>query len=167
MSGPKNVEAKGKAWQDPSKFRIKLTGPGAGVIGVAGMSADLSMACTSFQVPEIAAAPLDEFTGEEWRFANGRLENMLVTITFKDYDNFTLYKMFAKGIQKMLRMYPDDTKINVHVDTAPFFQVSAFSTIVTFKDCMLINVSGPTLDNSATSSVGEFTITLKGSYVTT
>lgn len=76
MSGPMNVDAKNIKWQDPSKFRISLTGPGADAGGFSALDpALLSMSCTGVQLAEINTTPIEKFTAEEWRFASGRLEN--------------------------------------------------------------------------------------------
>lgn len=168
MSGPMNVDAKNIKWQDPSKFRISLTGPGADAGGFSALDpALLSMSCTGVQLAEINTTPIEKFTAEEWRFASGRLENYQIQISFKDYDNFTLYRMWAKAIQDFLREYPDDQKINLEVETSDDFAVDGFSPIVHFKDCILIAVGGATLDNSAIASIAEFSVTLKCSYVET
>jgi len=166
MSGPMNIAAKQPKWQDPSKFSISIVGAGAGVLRLPAPDV-LSMACQGISLAELNATPIEDWVGEEWRFATGRLENYQITITFKDYDNFELYRKFANAFQKFTRMYPDDQKIDLLIDTSDDFGVNAFKTIVEFKDCMIIAVSGATLDNSAVASVAEFTVTLKCSYVTT
>jgi len=166
MAGPMNIAAKQIKWQDPSKFSLSMTGPGAGVVGLPGPDV-LSMACQGVQLAELNSSPIEDWVGEEWRFATGRLENYQIAITFKDYDNFTLYTKFAKAMQKFTRMYPDDQKFDIGVSTSDDFGVDSFSKIITFKDCMLISVSGASLDNSAVASVAEFTVTMKCSYVET
>ena len=68
-------------------------------------------------------------------------------------------------IQENLREYPDDQKINIAIYTADDFDPSGFSSILTFKDCILMTVSGPTLDNSAVASIGEISVVFKSSYI--
>jgi hypothetical protein len=165
MAGPKNTEIKAKKWQDPSKFKVTITGAGAGIIGGFTATPDLTLACTAVSLAEINTTPVDEWIGEEWRFATGRLENMQFTLTFKDYDNFTLYRGFAKAIQTFSRMYPNDQKCNIEIETADEFDIEAFVPLAKFKDSILITVSGPTLDNSAVASIAEFSVTFKTSYV--
>lgn len=166
MSGAKQTDSKIKKWQDPSKFSIEMTGNGHALVG-SPSAEDLSMACQGVQLAELTITPIEDWIGEEWRFAQGRLENYQISITFKDYDNFLLYKGFANGIQKMTREFPDDCKIDVKVSATDDFVISAFEKVVTFKDCMLISVGGATLDNSAVASIAEFTVTFKASYVET
>jgi len=166
MSGSMNTLTKSLSWQDPSKFRISMTGPGSGELDLPKAEI-LSSACQSIQVADITQTPIQEFIGEQWRFASGRLENYQIGITFKDYNNFELYRKFADGIQDFSRMYPDDQNINLEIYTSGTFDVDKFTKIAEFKDCLLIAVSGPTLDNSSVASVAEFTIQLKASYVKT
>jgi len=166
MSGRKNIEAKQKKWQDPSKFSIEMTGAGHSLIGFP-TAEDLSLACQGIQLAELTITPIEQWIGEEWRFAQGRLENYQISITFKDYDDFTLYKKFSEGIQRMTREFPDDCKIDVKISATDSFQINTFVPVVTFKDCLLISVGGAMLDNSAVASVAEFSITMKASYVET
>lgn len=166
MSGRMNIEAKQKKWQDPSKFNIEITGPGTNILNLPD-SSTLSLACQGIQLADINSAPIEDYIGEEWRFAIGRLENYQVAITFKDYDNFILYKKFANAIQKFVRMYPDEQKINIKINTSDDFSVDNFLPTVEFINCIIISVSGSGLDNSAIASVAEFTVTMKCSYVKT
>jgi len=168
MSGPMNIEVKNIKWQDPSKFRMSLTGPGAGKAGFSGIDPKiLSMCCTNVQLAEIKTRPIEDYIAEEWRFAPNILENYQISIAFKDYDNFKLYKMWAKAAQDSLREYPDDQKMNLELETSDDFAVDGFTPIVHFKDCILMSVGGATLDNSAVASVAEFSVTLQCSYVET
>lgn len=163
MSGPMQVAIKDVKWQDPSKFSISFTGAGTSVLSLPEPRV-LSMACTGIQLAEIATTPIEQYVAEEWRFAIGRLENYQISIGFKDFNNFTLYKKWANAIQEFLRMYPDDQKFNVDIMTADDFNPNELTPIVSFKDCILIAVGAPQLDNSAVASVAEFSVTIKCSY---
>ena len=166
MSGIKQTDSKIKKWQDPSKFSIEMTGAGCSLIGNP-TAKDLSIACQGVELAELTMTPIEDWIGEEWRFAQGRLENYQISLTFKDYDNFTLYRAFANGIQKMTREFPNNCKIDVKVSATDNFVINSMEPVVIFKDCMLISVGGGTLDNSAVASVAEFTVTFKASYVET
>jgi len=162
MSSQMQTMIKSVNWQDPSKFRISFTGPGAGTLNLPPDK--ITMACKGISLASVTGAPIEQFVAEEWRFAVGRLESYQLTISFLDYNNFTLYKKFAKSIQKFLRMYPDDQKFNIHISTADNFSPSGLIPIIDFKDCMLMSIEAPTLDNSAVASVGEFSVAIKCSY---
>ncbi len=162
MSGSKQTLVKSVNWQDPSKFGISFTGSGAGVLN---LPADkITMACKGISLASVTGAPIEQFVAEEWRFAIGRLESYQITISFMDYNNFTLYKKFSKAIQKFLRMYPDDQKFNIHISTADNFTPGSLVPIIDFKDCMLMSIEAPNLDNSAVARVGEFSVSIKCSY---
>jgi hypothetical protein len=162
MSGQMQTLIKSVNWQDPSKFKIMFTGPGAGTLSLP--SDKITMACKGISLASVTGAPIEQFIAEEWRFAIGRLESYQITISFLDYNNFTLYKKFAKAIQKFLRMYPDDQKFNIHIYTADNFTPAAVIPIIDFKDCILMSIEAPTLDNSAVASVAEFSVSIKCSY---
>lgn len=168
MSGPMNIDAKNVKWQDPSKFQIAFTGPGADKSGLSSVEPKLlSMSCTGIQLADINQTPIEAYIGEEWVYSSGRLEAYQISIGFKDYSNFTLYRMWAKAIQDFLRKYPNDIKFDISVYTADDFDPTAFTKIVEFKDCLLIAVGGARLDNSAIASIAEFTVQMKCNYVQT
>ena len=153
-------------WQDPTKYKVNFTGSGAGLGNLNSVGIEKnSMSISNIQLAEMNTTPIEEYTAEEWRFALGRLENLQLSINFKDFDNFTLYKIWAKALQKFLRKYPDDIKFNIEISTANSPNITSFSKTVTFKDCILITVSPPTLDHSAISSIAEFSVIVKCSYV--
>jgi len=165
MGAPTDL-AKTLKWQDPSKFSVQITGSGASKGGLDAVPPNvLSAAITSITLADINTSPIEDYIGEEWRFATGRLENYLVTITMKDYDNFKLYRIWSSAIQKFLREYPKSQMFNVVIQTADDFSVTGYVKIAEFKDCILTTVSGPTLDNSAIASIAEFSVTMKASYV--
>jgi len=166
MSGIKNVEAKNVKWQDPSKFKISFNGPGAEKSGIAAIDQSLlSMSCTGIQLADINQTPIEDYIGEEWVYSSGRLEGYQISIGFKDFDNFSLYKTWAKAIQDFLREYPADTKFDIVIETADDFDPTDFVKIATFKDCLLVAVGGANLDNSAIASIAEFTVQMKSNYV--
>jgi hypothetical protein len=167
MGQPTEI-AKSLAWQDPSKFKVMVLPTGGDAQGSLNIDPDvLTASVTGIQLAEINTTPVEEWIAEEWRFATGRLEHYQIQLTMKDYENFVLYRMWAEAIQKFSRSYPDDQKFDILVQTATDFSVTSFKPIVTFKDCILITVGGPNLDNSANASIAEFTITAKASYVET
>ena len=162
MSGNMQTLTKSVNWQDPSKFKISFTGPGAGTLN---LPQDLiTMACKGISLASVTGAPIEQFIAEEWRFATGRLESYQLSISFLDFNNFTLYKKFSSSIQKFLRMYPDDQKFNILVATADNFSPGNFVPIIEFKDCILMSIEAPNLDNSAVASIAEFSVSIKCSY---
>lgn len=167
MAGERSIITTSFAWTDPSKFKISFTGAGASFLSIDGMSDILTSSCLSIQLADISADQVEEWSAEEWKFMTGRLSSYLISISLKDFDNFTLYKKFSKGIQDFMRMYPDEQKMNLLVESTSTFGEVDFLPICEFKDCMLVTVSGPTLDHSSVASIGQFTITLKSSYVET
>jgi len=166
MSSPKQNEIKNINWQSPTNFKISFTGEGAEFIGLAGNDDKLTVACKGIQMAEHNASGTDgTWIAEQWMFNIGRLEAPLVTISFRDYDNFNLYKSFSSSIQKFTRMYPNAQKMDITVYTADSFDINNYSKAFSFKDCILQSVSGTELDHSAVASIAEFSVTWKCTYV--
>jgi len=168
MDSPIEV-AKQLRWQDPSKFSISIMPVGSESSAMLSSITEeqLTSAITGIQLAEINTTPVEEWIAEEWRFATGRLEHYQIDLTLKDYENFTLYRLFSKAIQVFNRVYPDDQKFDIQVKTATDFDIKSYEPIITFKDCMMITVAGPQLDNSANSSIAEFNVIMKASYIET
>jgi hypothetical protein len=167
MNNPDKV-AKTLKWQDPSKFSVHIYPKGSESVSHLKVEPEkVTAAITNIQLAEINTDPVDEWVGEEWRFSTGRLDFYTVTLTFKDYENFELYRMWTRAIQDFARVYPDDQKFDIMVQTATDYDITSFIPTVLFMDCILVTVSGPTLDNAANASIAEFTVTAKSSYVVT
>jgi len=149
-------------WQDSSKFLIQIHGKGSNYLKLPKPDI-LTATISSIELADIQDTPVEEYIGEEWRFTTGRLENYQLSITFRDYDYLHLYRNFANAKQKFSRMYPDDQKIDITLRVGNY-NMQDYKKILTFKDSLLVSVSPPTFDNSATASIAEFTTVFKSSY---
>lgn len=155
-------------WQDSSKFQVEIYPQGSAAGSVINLDPDiLTAAITNISMAEFNATPIEEYIGEQWKFSTGRLEHYQVQISLKDFNNFTLYRMFSKAIQRLSRMYPEDQYFTIIVSTADDYDITNFKKTVEFVNCMLITVSAPVLDNSANSSIAEFSVTFKAAKAKT
>lgn len=162
MSGVVQSLIKSVNWQDPSKFKIHFTGAGASKINLPEHI--LTIACKGISLADVTTAPIEGYIAEEWRFAVGRLESYQISITFLDFNNYTLYRKFSKAIQDFVREYPDSQKFNIDIYTTDNFTPNDLKPVISFRDCMLVGIQAPMLDNSAVASISEFTVSIKCSY---
>jgi len=166
MSAPRQTDMKNIKWQSPTNFKISFSGPGADFIQLTGKDDLLTLACKGIQMAEHNASGTDgQWIAEQWVFNIGRLEAPLITLNFKDYDNFTLYKSFSNAIQKFTRMYPNAQKMDIAIYTTDTFDIENYKLALTFKDCIMQSVSGPELDHTAVASIAEFSVTWRCTYV--
>jgi len=158
-----------KKWDDPTKFSIEIkpTGRSARKLLKGFSEQDITVAAMSIQLPDMVITPVESWTAEQWRFVSGRLEPYQIQLTMKDYDNYHLYKTFAKAIQDFTREYPGSQMFDITVKTAADYDPNNYKSIVTFKNCMLISVAGPTLDHSAKANISEFSIIAKAQFLKT
>jgi len=158
-----------KKWDDPSKFAVAIhpTGGTAAEFFSSISQIDLTTSLVQIQLPDLTITPVEQWIGEQWRFATGRLEHYQVQCTLKDYDNFTLYKTFTAAIQKFTREYPKDQMFEIQIKTAPDYQPENFQDVLIFKNCMLISVGGANLNHSANGTIAEFSFVAKAQYVET
>ena len=158
--------AKSIRWQDASKFRIQLIASGRAASNVISKMDPhiLTTTILSIQLPEMNITPVEEWIAEEWRFTTGRIEHYQIQISFRDYDNLTIYKLWSYAIQEFSTLYPDDQKFDVLIQTATDYRINEFENVILFKNCMIVSVSGPSLDHSANQSIAECTVSLKSTY---
>jgi len=169
MLGAYITSAINKKWDDPSKFAVAIHPTGGTAISYFSSISqiDLTTSLVQIQLADLNITPVEQWIGEQWRFATGRLEHYQVQCTLKDYDNFTLYKTFSAALQAFTREYPKDQMFDIQIKTAPDYDPENYQDIIIFKNCMLISVAGPTLNHSSNASIAEFSFVAKAQYVET
>lgn len=145
-------------WTKINNFGITLHG----VINVKD-DTNLNLALISCDVPPLTTAPMETYLGGKWYIANGRPDLARVTLTFRDYDQMTLYKQFTGAFEKSLAYYTDDVNIagvlNVYLGKGEGVGGELFAK---FTNLLIENVSQLSFSNTTENQIAEFSVTLRG-----
>lgn len=119
-------------------------------------------AVISTTLPDFVDTPLEEYIAEEWKISRGRQENFLITVTLRTDAEMLLYDFFSKSFLRFERIYPEDQYASIEINTST---IPEKGTNITFEKCILVGVSGLSLDNSANDGLLEFSVTFKTGHL--
>lgn len=126
---------------------------------------DISFYIKDFKLPQCGSGmPIEKFINNRYRMASGIFDPVVIDLTFKDYDSFTLYRAFLKFLYETRYKYPEEYLINMKVLKLKDYQNGDESfEVMTFEKCIIKNVSMVTLSNDTESQIAEFSVTWKTS----
>lgn len=105
--------------------------------------------------------PFEQYIGERYVQANGRIQSSQVSIKFRDFSDGYLYKGFIDLFHNTQRAYPDEIGIDIEYYLEPSWKDSNDSKFIVSKDCYIVTISGITLDQASQNQFLEFTVTFK------
>lgn len=128
---------------------------------------DINMYLKDFVMPQVGSgSPIEQFINDRYRLAHGVFDPVTISLTFKDYNSFELYRGFVKYTYESKLVYPDKYLIDLKIlklrDNIGSGIPDSF-TVMTFKKCIIKTVSTVTLSNENEAQVAEFTIEIKTS----
>jgi hypothetical protein len=120
----------------------------------------LNLALTSCTAPALSVTPMENYLGGKWFYANGHPEMAKITLTFRDYDHMTLYKMFTTIYEFSISTYASDLFMTLHISTDR--SEGDPLKFMTFNNMLIEQISEVSFSNSTENQIAEFSITLKG-----
>jgi hypothetical protein len=148
-------------WTKINSYTIQMIGsPRLDAVG----PDKINLALKSVTLPALTASPIETYVGGKWFVANGRADMARVEFTFRDFDNFTLYKIFSNLFELAQGAYPRDTAnittilINLDDPEGADKQIP----FAKFSDMLIENVSQISFSNETENQVAEFSVTLRG-----
>ena len=144
-------------WTRINAFTIALTGPPE---LTKGLDTEINLALKTLSFPAIAAAAIETYLGGRWFYTNGRADMSRIELTFRDYDDFKLYKIFTSIFERAQGDYINTTHIALKVLLdEPNSEPKSFAL---FTRMVIENVSQITFSNETENQIAEFSVTLKG-----
>ncbi len=151
-------------WTLTSNFAIQFTGNAGGLWEKTFGNTDFNLYIKNFELPQYGSSELiEDFINNRYRMAQGVYDVASFAITFKDFDNFSLYRKFLKFLVESKNKYFDEVSFNIDVFKLPDHPGQTEMKMATVEKCFLKYVSKITLDNENTGQIGEFTINIKSS----
>ena len=122
---------------------------------------NLEFYVTNMTTPQLTTNPIEEYIADRYKFYNGKENIYQFTITFKDFEQMSLYKMFSKAFVYQRSMYFDEIKSTVIVYKEPDYLNESKSIIWTMENTLISGVSALTFSNENASQISEFSVDFK------
>jgi len=120
----------------------------------------LNTSLISIDTPTYTNQEVAEFIGGMWRYHDGRDEMFRFTLTFRDYDQFKLYRTFANAYYKMKDAYFDSIRFVVQVYAGDDKRVK--DRLIFKTDTAIIeNLSQLQFNHSTENQIAEFSVGFK------
>jgi len=142
----------GLTWIQNNTFKVKFSG--SPIDG-------LEHCVKSVSMPDLTRSAVEEYNNGTWRMAPGRQEVYLITITFWDNEDDTVYQALFEHWDKNHNKYHDDQKFKINISDALRSQRDESFNGTDFEESILDSISGLQWDNSSQNQLVEFTATFK------
>ena len=119
----------------------------------------INFALKSLTVPAYTQSSIEVYTGGDWMIANGHPDLAKIECTFRDFDDFTLYKGFVDLFEYTLANYKDLSYSSLSVGIG---DLKNNTIIHNFDQLLIENVSQLNFDNSTEDQIAEFSVTFRG-----
>ena len=115
--------------------------------------------CLAVLEEEEKRSATEVYTGGDWMIANGHADMARIECTFRDFDDFTLYKGFVDLFEYTLANYKDLSYSSLSVGIG---DLKNNTIIHNFDQLLIENVSQLNFDNSTEDQIAEFSVTFRG-----
>jgi len=122
---------------------------------------DLNVSLISIDTPEYTNQSIEDFSGNMWRYNNGRDELFRFSITFRDFNQMELYHKFINAYNLSKDNYFDKVVFNVNVFTDPDNGAPNQRLLFGTQSALIEGVSQLQLNYSTKNQIAEFTVRFK------
>jgi len=122
---------------------------------------DMNLYIKSIDTPEYSNQGIQEYIGDQWKIHNGRNEMFTFSITFRDYDNLTLYRKFIKTYQWQKTLYYSQCKTGITIFKEGDYSDQPETMLYNLDGCMIDSISQLQFSNETDTQIVEFTIKFK------
>jgi len=122
---------------------------------------DLSLYVKNVNTPEYTNAPIEAYLADQWQIHSGRNELWTFTITFRDYNNLSLYKKFVKTYNNQKIQYFDYIKTGVKIIKEGDYFDEKDTTLLDMPSCLIAAVGSISFSNETEAQIAEFDVQFK------
>lgn len=144
-----------RKWSMINTFTVQIISP------LADFDESINLSIVSFQTPDFTNDPIEAFIANKWRIHNGKDALYRFTITFRDYDQMSLYSKFKKIYRDQHEMYFDDMKMTIIIEKDGDWLQESAKKIMEFEGAMIEGVSNLSFSNETENQIAEFTVNFK------
>jgi hypothetical protein len=123
---------------------------------------ELNISIVSFQTPDFTNDPIESYIANKWIIQNGKDSLYRFTVTFRDYDQFKLYRIFMQIYNLIKDNYFDDMALSINVyKEADWYNEESQKPFFELNGTLIEGVSNLSFSNDTENQIGEFTVSFK------
>lgn len=165
-----------KDWDLINSFTVEFLGAGIGnilfenKISTTAFEEAINSSIISVDTPQFNSQNIETYMGGHWYINNGRDEVYRFSMTFRDFNNLSLYRLFTKMYFKQRQKYFDYVAFSVILSKATglnSFDGVGYNfpdrKIFQFDETIIDSISQLQFSNNTEAQIAEFTVTFKSS----
>jgi len=168
------ADAYKKDWDLINAFTVEFLGAGiTNICNDAGLdpthlAASINSSIISVDTPQFNSQNIETYMGGHWYINNGRDEVYRFSMTFRDFNNLSLYRLFTKMYFKQRQKYFDYVAFTVILSKA--VGLNSFSDgrkpttdkkVFQFDETLIDSISQLQFSNNTEAQIAEFSVTFK------
>lgn len=165
------LKAYNTKWSYINNFKIQFSA-GSELWKTAGcsnkdlmQSEDLNLFVKSINTPQLSYNSLFEYTGAKYNIATGKKESVQLSITFRDYDQCSLYRSFCKLWQAQDLLYLDEIGIQINIyKGADYSSDNDNMPLMSFTNMIIESVGSMSFSQETEAQIAEFDVQFRGAY---
>lgn len=150
-----------RKWSTANNFTVQIDLKGSRIAAVGQFQEDINLSIISIKTPDITNAGIEAFIANEWRIHNGRDNLYSYNITFRDYDQMFLYQKFQRMYAITKEYYFNEVFFDTILYKDADWSGEGQREIIRLEDSIISSVSNLDFNNTADSSVAEFSVEFK------
>lgn len=144
-------------YDSPTKFDVEIMKHDGGLFI---QREEMIQALKSINIPQYSDESIETFFNNTWLFARGRPSIFQIQLTLKNINSMKLYQSCLKAMNDNIGKYPSEQYFTIKVTYTGTYAKDEHRTI-TFKKCIMTNISDLTFDHSYVNTTMDFSIGFK------
>ena len=151
-----------KKWSMINTFSVIFTKPTILSDPQNLLGEDINLNILSVQTPDFTNDPIEAYIANKWIIQNGKDSLYRFSITFRDFNQLSLYKMFMQIYALTKNNYFDDVKMTIDIiKDADWVGEDNELIFLTLGGTLIEGISNISFNNETENQIAEFTVSFK------
>lgn len=150
-----------RQWTMVNTFTVQIHLTPFLIDAVGSITEDINLNIISMTTPDFTNDPIEIFEANHWTIQNGRDNLYRFTITFRDHDQFSLYRKFFRIYHLTKENYFDDVSLMIIINKDPDHANESERLFMMYSGALVESVSNVAFSNDTANQIAEFTVGFK------
>ena len=155
-----------RRWSMINTFSVKINMGNGLTQKIGAFSEDLDLNIVSLTTPDFTNDPIESFIANRWFIHNGKDSLYRFSMTFRDYEQMSLYKKFFEIYSLTKENYFDFVKLTITVTKEGDWAGQDDKKIFEYSGVLVEGLSNISFSNDTENQIAEFSVSFKCTHVT-